>query len=174
MAAEDGDPLINALPHNEWVYWDAWDMASCPTTSSSPIQIIASVEYNSQSIHSAHRGGLTMGTATHSKGSRFGTYVFLSTFPFIGTNDFLSELRSGDAYHGEELARLAGAGLAYEIGHQLFPFGHPSGNPACVMYPVPLLRFRELYEGLNATKCRVGREPAMTPGAVEIYHDPDL
>lgn len=174
LTAEDGHSLINVIPYNEWIYWDSFGYGELPYDVVITNQIIASVEYTSQTIHTALRGGLTMGTASYSKTSRYGTYVFFSTFPFIGTNGFLSELRNRESYNAEEFTRLASAGLAHEIGHQLFHFGHPYGNPACIMSPVPLLEFREWYERLDATKCRVGSEPAMTPGAIEIYYDAGL
>ena len=167
--ARDGEPLIDEKPYNEWVYWDSMGYRDLPFDIVITNQIIASAEYTAQTIHTALRGGLTVGSASYAKSSRYGTYVFFSTFPLAGTGPNLRELGDGDAYDGVEAARLAGAYLAHEIGHQLFHFGHPYGNPACVMHPVSLLKFREWYERLNPTKCRVGSEPAMTPGAINIY-----
>ena len=88
------------LPYSEWVYWDSLGYGELPYDIVITNQIIANVEYTSQTIHTALRGGLTMGTASYSKTSRYGTYVFFSTFPFTGTNSFLSELRRGGSMPG--------------------------------------------------------------------------
>ena len=70
-------------------------------------------------------------------------------------------------YEAEEAARLCGLLAAHELGHQLLHLGHPWGNPACLMYPVPMLAYRATAATLAPARCALGSEPAMTPGAIK-------
>ena len=166
----DGEPLLDAAPYNEWALWDGLGYGELPWEIVLTNQLMASAEYQDLDLHPALRGGITVGTTGYSRASRWGTTVMWSTFPFTEAQPLLVELRGGERYTPEEAARLSGAYLAHEIGHQLLHLAHPFERPACVMRPVEMLRFRQWYEALDAEACRVGSGPAMTPGAVKIRY----
>jgi hypothetical protein len=129
-------------------------------------QLVASAEYYGVDIHSAIRGGVTVGTTAYSRNSKFGSYVFMSTFPFQDDSETTRKMRGGAQYSDAYAAELAGAYLAHEIGHLLFQLGHPFGQKACVMNPVSMLHFQEWFEQINGTDCPIGSRPEMTPGAI--------
>ena len=166
----DGEPLLDAAPYNEWALWDGLGYGELPWEVVITNQLMASAEYVDLDIHPALRGGITVGTTSYGRASRLGTTVMWSTFPFTEAHPLLVELRGGERYTPEEAARLSGAYLAHEIGHQLFHLAHPFDRPACVMRPVEMLRFRQWYDALDAEACGVGSGPAMTPGAVKIRY----
>jgi hypothetical protein len=171
--AADGMPVLDASPFNEWVYWDAAGYGNLPYELVITNQLIASAEYVDVDIHSALRGGVSVGTTTYSRGSKFGAYIFWSTFPFQDASEYTRKLRGGEVYSPEEAAELSGIYLAHEIGHLLFQFGHPFGKNSCLMNPVSMLRFREWSRQINGAECAIGSSPEMSTGAVPFYFNPD-
>lgn len=165
IPARDGRPVLDASPFNEWVYWDSLGYGALPYDVVVTNQLVASAEYYGVDIHSALRGGITVGTTTYSRDSRYGAYVMWSVFPYLDDSPVSLHLRGGERYTEAEAARLAGAYLAHEIGHLLFHFGHPFGQTACVMNPVRMLEFRAAQALLSPEKCRPGSNPQMQPGA---------
>jgi hypothetical protein len=132
-------------------------------------QLIASVEYANNSVHSALRGGITNGFTTPNPQSRYKTTAIVSTYPFIAEDAAIRALRAGESYGRPDALRYAGVLLAHEIGHQLWHLGHPYGRTACVMAPTPLLHFRRWVEGLMPADCPLAQEGPMKPGFTKIY-----
>lgn len=173
IKALDGAPVLDASPYNEWVYWDTLGYGNLPYDLVLTNQLIASAEYYGVDIHSALRGGVTVGTTSYSRTSKFSSYIVMSTFPFLDNSESTKLMRGGEQYSEEDAAELAGAYLAHEIGHLLFQFGHPFGQKACVMNPVSMLRFREWFTQLDAANCPIGSRPEMTAGAIPPSFNPE-
>ena len=95
--------------------------------------------------------------------------VSWSTYAFTGNDAQLVQLRQGESFTEEEAARLAGLSGAHELGHQLLHLSHPFGQPACLMYPVPMFSYGEWAAKLSASQCRPGSNPAVTPGAYKGF-----
>jgi hypothetical protein len=169
LKAADGAPVLDASPYNEWVYWDALGYSDLPYDVVISNQLIASAEYVDVDVHSAIRGGITVGTTSYSRNNPYGAYAFWSTFPFTDDSANTKLLRGGEVYSPVEAAELSGEYLAHEIGHVLFQFGHPFTRKACVMNPVSMLRFREWSQQIDAAACTIGSRPEMTPGAIPVY-----
>ena len=166
--ALDGAPLIDAHPYNEFLYWDAVGHARWPYEIIVTNQLIASVEYVLNSVHSALRGGITNGLTSTNQHSRLGTTAVVSVYPFYGEDPVTRALRGGESYSREDAARFAGVLLAHELGHQLFHLGHSYGRTECVMNPTPLLRFRPWVEGLAPERCPLASDRGMTPGTAKF------
>jgi len=164
--ALDGTPVLDASPYNEWVYWDTLGYGNLPYDLVLTNQLIASAEYYGVDIHSAIRGGVTVGTTSYSRTSKYGSYIAFSTFPFLDNSESTKLLRGGEQYSEEDAAEMAGAYLAHEIGHLLFQFGHPFGQKSCVMNPASLLQFKEWFNQINSADCPMGSRPEMTAGAI--------
>ncbi len=173
VRAADGAPVLDASPYNEWVYWDTLGYGNLPYDLVITNQLIASAEYYGVDIHSAIRGGATVGTTAYSRTSKFGSYIVMSTFPFQDNSENTVRLRGGEQYSDEDAAELAGAYLAHEIGHLLFQFGHPFGQTACVMNPVSMLQFREWFNQISGAGCPMGSRPEMTVGAIPQTFNPE-
>ncbi len=171
LKARDGKPVIGSSPYNEWTYWDALGYGALPYDIVITNSLIASVEYYGQDIHSALRGGLTVGTTTNNR-SPLGAFVFWSTFPFMEEAPLLTRLRDAD-YRVSEGAKLSGTYLVHEIGHLLFHYGHTFETDSCIMTPVPMLHFKSWAKKLDPKKCRSGYYPAMQKGAATIYYNPE-
>lgn len=171
LKATDGAPVLDATPFNEWVYWDTLGYGNLQYDLVITNQLIASAENIAVDIHSAIRGGVTVGTTTYSRHGRFGSYIFWSTFPFLDESENTLLLRGGERYSEVEAAQLSGIYLAHEIGHLLFQFGHPFGQNACVMNPVSMLRFREWSQQIDSARCAIGSRPEMTAGAIPEYYN---
>ncbi|TAJ78182.1 MAG: hypothetical protein EPO42_08515 [Gallionellaceae bacterium] len=169
IPARDGAPVLDTSPYNEWIDWDTLGYGELPYDLVITNQLIASAEYVDVDVHSAIRGGLTVGTTTYSRSSPYGSYVFWSTFPFLDNSEHTRSLRGGEQYSAVEAAELSGAYLAHEIGHLLFQFGHPFGQKTCIMNPVSMLRFREWQRQIDSSACPMGSRPEMTIGAVPVY-----
>jgi hypothetical protein len=169
IKASDGAPVLDASPYNEWIYWDTLGYGNLQYDLVITNQFIASAEYNGVDIHSALRGGVSVGTTTYSRDSKYGSYVVWSTFPFTDGSDYTERIRGGERYSDTEAAELSGAYLAHEIGHMLFHFGHPFGQKACIMNPVSMLRFREWFQQIDGDSCQIGSRPEMAVGAVPEY-----
>jgi hypothetical protein len=170
VKAPDGRPLLDASLYNEWIDWDSLGYGALAYDLVLTNQPVISAEYDSADIHSALRGGLTVGTTSYSREGRYRAFVFWSNFPFVSQSAPAVELRGGRSDARNEAVRLAGAYLAHEIGHLLFRYGHPFGEPACVMNPVPLLRFAEAIAQLDAARCAQAARAEMKPGAAPIYY----
>jgi len=170
--APDGGPMIDASRYNEFVYWDSIGYAALPWDVIITNQPLASAEYYALAIHVAVRGGIGPGLTDYSRDGRYGAISTASTFPFTSAIPEIVRLRGGESYDSETAARLAGAYHAHEIGHQLFRFGHPFGNPHCVMTPVELLKFREWHDALEPARCTIGSSKAMAVGAIVLRRDP--
>lgn len=171
IKAADGAPVLDATPYNEIIYWDTLGYGNLPYELVITNQLLASAEYVGVDIHTAIRGGVTVGLTTYSHNSQFGAYTVWSTFPFLDNSENTKSLRGGETYSDAEAAELSGAYLAHEIGHMLFEFGHPFGQKACVMNPVSMLRFREWRDQINSADCRIGSRPEMTPGNIPEYYN---
>ncbi len=166
VKAVDGGPVLDASPYNEWVYWDTLGYGNLPYDLVITNQLIASAEYYGVDIHSAIRGGVTVGTTSYNRTGKYASYIAFSTFPFLDNSANNRLLRGGEQYSKEDAAELAGAYLAHEIGHLLFQFGHPFGQTACVMNPASMLKFREWFDQIDNTKCTIGSRPEMTAGNI--------
>ncbi len=168
IPASDGKPAIDASKKNEWLYWDT--IGEHPRGFDFVItnQIVASAEYTSADVHSALRGGISLGTTAYSRAATFGAQSWWSTFAFTSNDPAIVAMRGGETYNSDEAAQLAGTLAAHEIGHLLFHFGHPFGVSACVMSPTPMLRFRETAAKLDGTACRETNHEKMRPGAATV------
>ncbi len=166
VKAADGAPVLDTTPYNEWIYWDTLGYGKLPYELVITNQLLASAEYVDVDIHSAIRGGVSVGTTTYSRNSKFGAFIFWSTFPFQDNSKTTVQMRGGETYSAEEAAQLSGTYLAHEIGHLLFQFGHPFGQKSCVMSPVSMLRFRAWSQQIDSAACPIGSRPEMRVGAV--------
>ena len=171
LPANDRRAVIDDTVYNEWTFWDTLAHGALPYDIVITNQLVASAEYYGMDVHSALRGGISMGTTSYSRDGPFHTYAFLSTFPFANDYVPIVRLRGGERYSEEEAARLAGAYLAHEIGHVLLHLGHPFNQSACVMNPAQLLDFRTWYENLDADRCALGSTAEMVPGAAELSYN---
>ena len=168
--ALDGGPAIDAQPFNEFPMWLALGFGDLPYELVLTNQLIAGVEYTFPAVHTAIRGGYSNGITSYGRQSRLGTYSVWSTYAFTADDDAIVKLRDGERYTPEEAARLAGLSGAHEIGHQLFHFTHPFGQPACLMSPVPMFGYRAWAVKLSAKDCPIGSSPAMTPGQYKFEY----
>ena len=166
VKAADGAQVLDAAPYNEWVYWDTLGYGNLPYDLVITNQFVASAEYYGVDIHSAIRGGVTVGTTAYNRTGKYGSYIFWSTFPFTDNSEISKRLRGGEEYSGADAAELSGAYLAHEIGHLLMQLGHPFGQKACVMNPVSMLRFREWFNQINGANCPLGSRAEMTEGDI--------
>ncbi len=170
----DGHPIIGAvpgredLPLNEYVYWALMAKRGIPAEIVLTNQLIASVEYLSTPVHMAIRGGITGGSAEYNPASRFGASVWISLAPFLMQDRQVRELRGGAVYSRRDALRYAGVLLAHELGHALLHLEHPWANQACLMRPAEVLDFAAWADKLDAGKCPLGSERAMTPGSLRI------
>jgi hypothetical protein len=171
--AEDGKPVINEEPYNEWVWWDNIGYGDMPYDVVITNQIVASAEVYDMSVHSSIRGGITAGTTTYSKKGQFSAYAYIMVYPMLNDTDMLMQLRNDEHYTDEQTTTYAAALLTHELGHLLLHLGHPFGNQNCIMSPTPLLKYREWYEGLDASQCQLGSEEMMTPGIAELEYRVD-
>ena len=131
-------------------------------------QLVASAEYDWMELEATARAGVTNGITTQSPASAHGLVSVLTLYPFIGNDPTLVAMRGGLPGGGPDAVDWAAALLVHELGHQLLHLGHPPGNAACVMKPTPSLRFAEWVRQHDASRCLLGSEPAMTPGAVKF------
>jgi hypothetical protein len=179
VTLSDGKPLLSAMPsksveESEWVFWDNLGRLLVPVDVILTNQLVASVEYVNLAVHSSLRGGVSVGGTSYSRLGRFGTLSWMSLFPFLSPVPVMSAMRAGRDYERKEALTLAGAYLAHEIGHQLFHFGHPWENDACVMTPAVALDFAAWSTRLDSVRCAIGSSKAMTPGALKFHVAPPL
>ncbi len=170
IPALDKNPVIDGSPYNEYSIWNLLGYGELPYELVITNQILASVEAVDPSVHTSIRGGYNNGITTYSRLSRFGSYSVWSTFAFTTDDPWVREMRDGETFTPAEAARLAGVGAAHELGHQIFHFGHPYENPACVMNPVPMFAYRAWAEKLSPEDCRVGSSQQMKPGAFKFIY----
>lgn len=171
--AEDGKPVIDDKPYNEWVWWDSLGYGDMPYDVVITNQIVASAETYDMSVHSSIRGGITAGTTTFSKQSQFNAYAYIMVYPMLNDTDMLVKLRDDMSYTSDQTTTYAAALLAHELGHLLLHLGHPFGNQNCIMSPTPLLKYREWYENLDPAQCPLNSEEMMTPGVATLDYRAD-
>jgi len=171
--ADDGKPVIDDRPYNEWVWWDSIGYGDMPYDVVITNQLVASAEIYDMSIHSSIRGGITAGTTAYSKQGKLGGYVYAMVYPMLNDSEMLAELRNDEHYSSDQVTTYAAALLTHELGHLLLHLGHPFGNHSCIMSPTPLLKYREWVEGLDASQCLLNSEAAMTPGVIDINYRSD-
>lgn len=171
--AKDGQPVIDDKPYNEWVWWDSIGYGSMPYDVVITNQIVASAEVYDMSVHSSIRGGITAGTTTYSEQAQFNAYAYIMVYPMLNDSDMLVQLRNDKHYTSEQTTTYAAALLTHELGHLLLHLGHPFGNHNCIMSPTPLLKYREWYDGLDASQCPLGSEDMMTPGVATLDYRAD-
>jgi len=169
LIAKDGKPVLDSSIYNEWVYWHVLGYGAVPYDIVLTNQLIASAEYFGQTVGSAIRGGVVTGTTSYNKNSPYGTYVFYTTFVFENDFDWVVQLRGNHKYDDVQAAKIAGAYLTHEIGHQLLHFAHPT-NTACVMYVAELLKYHEWYEKLSSKACPIDSTPQMKKGAEKFKY----
>lgn len=171
--AEDGSPVLDDSPYNQWVWWDSMGYGDLPAEVVITNQLIASLENYDQALHTSLRGGISGGTMTYSRGSPLRGYVFISTYPLLNDNPMLAQLKHDRRPYSErQVIDYAAATLTHELGHLLFHYGHPFSEPSCIMAPTPLLQYREWYSGLDAEACRAAAPAQMQPGAARILYNP--
>ena len=170
--AEDGEPVLDDTPFNQWVWWDSMGYGDMPYDVVITNQLVVSIEDYDMDVHSSLRGGITAGTMTYSKRSPYHGYVFVSVFQLLNDYPLLAELRNYENYSEKEQVRYAAALLAHELGHLFYHYGHPFNAAPCLMNPTPLLKYREWYEALNASDCRKLDLPMMQPGAANLQYYP--
>jgi hypothetical protein len=173
QTADDGRPILDGSPYNEWVWWDTVGYGEVPYEVVITNQLVASAEIYAMDVHSCIRGGITAGTTSYSQSARFQTYSFVSAFQMLNDNDVLDMLRDESHYSSEQVTDYVAAVLAHELGHMLLHLGHPFGSEHCIMSPTPLLRYRSWYNALDAARCPLGSEAQMTPGVAKIEYRPD-
>jgi hypothetical protein len=168
IKAPDGTPAIDERPYNEFAFWSVLGYGGLPYDVVVTNQVVASAEYGSVEVHSALRGGMTLGLTAYNKGSGLGTYVFVSTFAVTDADPWVIKLRGGERYSEKEMPRLMAYVLVHELGHQLFHYGHPFARPECVMNPTYLLQLREWVQRMSPARCAPGSQRTMLPGATKI------
>lgn len=169
--ALDGKPLLGADRFNEYTWWLALGNSDMPYDLILTNQLIASAEWEGNSVHSALRGGVSNGITTQSRRSQFKLYSVVSSFPFLDGAAQTRRLRGEEGRPvnpTEEASRQMGLMVAHELGHQLLHLGHPFKNPHCVMTPPVRLEFAKWANGLSAEKCPLGESVANTRGAVKF------
>lgn len=172
IQGSDGQPLLDGSFYNEFYAW-----AFAPRTAPWPCevvitnQLLASVEYSDNTLHSALRGGVSNGLTVQSPGSRYGTVSTLSLFPFTSQDPVTRQLRNDapgtpiQAIQAIQAIEAAAAMLTHELGHQLLHLGHPFNSKACVMNPPELLQLDAWARGLDAAQCPLGNHVENKPGA---------
>lgn len=170
IQTSDGKPVLDGSRYNEWLWWDAAGYGHWPYDVVITNQLVASGEKGMMDVHSSLRGGVTVGTTSPSQDATYGSWSWVSSFPFLNNYPVLTDAGAGN-YSSAEASTLLGAYLAHELGHQLLHLGHPFGNDACVMTPAQLLDFESWYERIDASRCEIGSQPQMQIGAVELTYD---
>ena len=169
--ARDGQALFGADRLNEYTWWLALGDSDMPFDLILTNQLIASAEWDGNSVHSALRGGVSNGITTQSHRSQFKLYSVVSSFPFLDGSAQTRRLRGDEDQTETPLAesnQQMGLMVAHELGHQLLHLGHPYKNKHCVMTPPVRLEFRKWAKGLSADKCPLGESSGNTRGAVKF------
>ena len=169
LLGRDAQPLLDGSLYNEYLAWalaprgQAWPFEVVITN-----QLLASVEYKNNSLHSALRGGVSNGLTCESPASRYGTVSTLSLFPFTNQAALTRQLRGDVNCASTDPVQAAAALLVHELGHQLLHLGHPFGNKACVMNPPELLQFGIWMKDLDAAQCPLGNVAENTVGVEQF------
>ncbi len=166
--AEDGNPVVDGSAYNQWVWWDSLGYGNLPYELVITNQLVVSAEVYGMAVHSSLRGGITAGTTSYSKDSRYNTYVYASIFQIMENAPMLVKLRDGEQYSEQQIIEYTAALITHELGHMFFHYAHPFNINACVMNPTPLLKYRQWYEGFDVEACKAGNYPMMQPGAAQI------
>lgn len=169
--AADGKPVLNSDPYNQWVWWDSLGYGRLPYDIVVTNQLVASAETYGMDVHSSLRGGITAGTTTYDKMTRFKSYAYVMLYPMLNDTELLTTLRADAHYTQGQIVDYTAALLTHEIGHLLLHLGHPFGNDACVMSPTVMLHYRQWFDALDASACQLGSSVEMTPGAVELEYN---
>ncbi len=167
----DGLALFGADRMNEYTWWLALGDTDMPYDLILTNQLIASAEWEGNSVHSALRGGLSNGITTQSHRSQFKVYSVVSSFPFLDGSAQTRRLRGEEGQPNtppDQSSRQMGLMVAHELGHLLLHLGHPFKNPHCVMTPPVRLEFRKWANGLSADKCLLGDSAGNTRGAAKF------
>ena len=173
QTAQDGQPVLDGSPYNEWVWWDTVGYGDVPYEVVITNQLVASAENYAMDVHSCIRGGITAGTTSYSKSAQLRAYSFVSAFQMLNDNEVLTLLRDDAHYSSEQVTDYVAAVLTHELGHMLLHLGHPFGSEHCIMSPTPLLHYRRWSDALDATQCPLDSEAQMTPGVAKIEYRPD-
>ena len=171
--AEDGRPVLDGTPYNEWVWWDSIGYGDMPWDVVITNQLVASAENFAMDVHSALRGGITAGTTSYGKKSRLKAWSWVTLYPLLNDSPLLVTLRDDEHYSEAQVTDYAAALLTHELGHLLLHLGHPFGTEGCIMSPMPLLKYREWYRGIDAGKCPLSGVEQMRPGAATIDYRSD-
>jgi hypothetical protein len=169
--ANDGEPVLNGTPYNQWLFWDILGYGKLPYDVIITNQIVASIEENGMPVHTSLRGGISGGNMTYSEQGRLRGYVFVSAFQLMNNNPLLSVLRKDEAYSERQIIDYTAATITHELGHLLFHYAHPFNAQSCVMNPTPLLLYRQWYEQLDAEACRRLNPPMQQPGAARVSYN---
>ncbi|MBC7379838.1 MAG: hypothetical protein H7346_20710 [Burkholderiaceae bacterium] len=168
LKGADGQPLIGVDRFNEYAYWNVLGSTQLPYEVLVTNQLIASAEWEENSVHSAIRGGVSNGVTTQSRAGRFKLVSVLSTFPFLDNSPETVQLRGGETPTVAVANTYMAALLAHELGHQLLHLGHPFGNPHCLMTPPVVLRFKQWLADLSPSQCALGSSKGNTPGVIKF------
>jgi len=169
--ADDGKPVLDDLGHHEWVWWDSLGYTDLSYDILITNQLVASAEYFAMDVHSSIRGGLTAGTTTYNKNTVSNSYAYIMLYPMLNDSPLLTTLRQDVNYSEQQIINYSAALLTHELGHLLLHLGHPFGNKYCIMSPTVMLNYREWYDNLDASKCTVGSNSDMLPGAAIINYN---
>jgi len=166
--AEDGKPVLDASPYNQWIYWDSLGYGALPYEVIITNQLVASIEENGMPVHTCLRGGITGGNMTFNKNSELGGFIFVSAFQIINDNKLMSFLREDETYTDEQRINYIAATITHELGHLLLHYAHPFNAQSCIMNPTPLLHYREWFEQLDVNACALLESPMQQPGAATV------
>ncbi len=172
--ASDGKPVLNNTPYNEWVWWDSIGYGGMPYDVVITNQLVASAEMYAMDVHSALRGGITAGTTSYSKNAVLHAWSWVTLYPLLNDSELLVRLRDEAHYTPEQVINYSAALLTHELGHLLLHLGHPFGDDRCIMSPMPLLKYRSWYEGLDPAACTLRSQEQMKPGVASIDYRTDL
>jgi len=166
--ANDGKPVLDGSPYNQWIYWDSLGYGALPYEVVITNQLVASIEENGMPVHTCLRGGITGGNMTYNKQSELGGFVFVSAFQIINDNKLMSYLREDEVYSEEQAINYIAATITHELGHLLFHYAHPFNAQSCIMNPTPLLHYRQWFNRLDVKACKQLNSPMLKPGAATV------
>jgi len=166
--AEDGKPVLDDSPFNQWIYWDSLGYGALPYDVIVTNQLVASIEENGMPVHTCLRGGITGGNMTFNKNSALGGFIFVSAFQIINDNQLMSFLREDKTYTEEQRINYIAATITHELGHLLLHYAHPFNAQSCIMNPTPLLHYRKWFDQLDVNACALLNSPMQQPGAATV------
>ena len=169
--ANDGKPVLDGSPYNQWIYWDSLGYGALPYEIVITNQLVASIEENGMPVHTCLRGGITGGNMTFNKDSELEGFVFVSAFQIINDNKLMSFLRDDKTYTEEQSLNYIAATLTHELGHLIFHYAHPFNAQSCIMNPTPLLQYRQWFDQLDVEACNRLNSPMQQPGAAPLTYN---